>query len=387
MNDLFADEGGLVYLSDRWDAGVWLVEPLAGWRPGLEWPRSRKGGGSEPMPKRPVTVRDVAARAQVDPSTVSRVLAGKPARSETRQRVLQAAAELGYSPNAIARSLRLRHAFSVGVLVPDITNPFFAEVIDGAQAEAEQHGYFLLLMNTREDMETAQAYLRVLEESRVDGLMLATALTQDRLIEELRRKQVPFVLVNRRTEEEGDHYVIVDGQKGAYMAVEHLVRLGHRRIAHISGPLYTNTALDRLQGYRLALREFGLDFAEEYVAEAHFQQASGRRAMERLLQLRPRPTAVFCANDLIALGALSACHEAGLHVPGDVSLVGFNDIELASQISPPLTTVAAWPRRMGAEAARMLIEHIEGGSPSRHHLVLEPRLVVRGSTGPVPAEA
>ena len=331
-----------------------------------------------------VTIIDVARAAGVHPSTVSRVLNGRgelallPA---TRQRVLATASRLGYRPSALARSLRLRRTFTLGMLVPNIDNPLFPPIIKGVEDTAHSRGYNLVLCNTEDSSEREDAYLRVLRERQVDGILIASSFMADSSIAELRRDRFPFVLVNRGGRAADDLAVVVDNQMGVTEAIDHLVALGHVRVGLVAGPQTTMTGQQRLAAAKSAMRRHGirLDTALVSVAEA-FSQEAGYRAARRILFGVQPPTAIFGANDLLALGALRAAHEAGLECPEQLSLVGFNDMPLAEFFGPPLTTVHVPQHEMGVRSASLLISQIEGEPVETKRAVLDAHLVVRGST-------
>ena len=333
------------------------------------------------------SILDVARLAGVHPSTVSRALhrADLPVRAETRRRVLAAVERLEYRPSAIARGLRLQRTHTLGMLVPDITNPFFPPIIRGAEEAARDRGYELVLCNTDDAPERETASLRVLRERQADGLLIATSRMADTTVAALRRERFPFVLVNRGSSVTADPSVEVDNERASEAVIGHLAGLGHRRIGHISGPLSTTTGAERAAGYRAAMKARGLPVDEALLAEADaYAERSGYAAGARLL--RARPSAIFAANDLLVLGALRAAREAKLRVPEDLSLVGVNDIPLVDLIDPPLTTVRVPQREMGRIAADMLIALLESAPISRRHVLLDPTLVVRGSTA-VPSGA
>lgn len=333
-----------------------------------------------------VTIKDVAEKAGVNPSTVSRVINEDPKlsiREETRKRIMDVIRELDYRPNGIARSLRLKHTRTLGMLIPDITNPFFPEVIKGAESAAVERGFSLILCNTNEEEEKEKAYLELLVEKKVDGFLVATASSYDRTVEFLREKGYPFVLVNRRSRDVTGRFVVCDDVEGARMVVEHLIELGHRRIAHIAGLLFTETGLSRLEGYRAALNNREIDFDPVYMIEGGFREQDGYRAAQRLLDLPLRPTAIFAANDLVALGALTAAAESGLRVPEDISIVGYNDIPLAEKVTPPLTTIRVPLYDMGYLAGEILTKIILGEEVPEDQVILKPELVVRRSSGKV----
>ena len=328
------------------------------------------------------TITDVARLAGVHPSTVSRALhrADFPVGAETRRRVLAAVQRLEYRPSAVARGLRLRRTRTLGMLVPDITNPFFPPIIRGAEEAARDRGYELVLCNTDDETEREKASLRVLRERQADGLLIATSRMADATLASVRRERFPFVLVNRGSRVAEDPAVEVNNARAAAEIVAHLVLLGHTRIAHIAGPLGTTTGAERAAGYRDALRDRGLPVDATLIAEAAaYSEDAGYVAARALLDMAP--TAIFAANDLLALGALRAAREKGVRVPLDLSLVGINDIPMVGLIDPPLTTARVPQREMGAIAARILISLLEHEPVRERHVRLEAELVVRRSTG------
>ena len=302
-----------------------------------------------------------------------------PVRPETRRRILAAAARLEYRPSVIARGLRLQRTNTLGMLLPDITNPFFPPIIRGAEEAARERGYELVLCNTDDVPERETASLRVLRERQADGLLIATSRMADTTVATLRRERFPFVLVNRGSRVSADLSVEVDNERAAEAVIKHLASLGHRRIAHIAGPLSTTTGAERAAGYREAMKARGLPMEAALLAEAEaYAEVAGYAAARRLL--RASPTAIFAANDLLVLGALRAAREAGLRVPAEISLVGINDIPLIGLIDPPVTSIRVPQREMGAIAAGMLIAVLENEPIARHHVLLDTTLVVRGST-------
>ncbi|HZP95688.1 MAG TPA: LacI family DNA-binding transcriptional regulator [Candidatus Limnocylindria bacterium] len=336
------------------------------------------------IPRR--TIHDVARLAGVHPSTVSRALyrTDLPLRAETRRRVLAAVERLEYRPSVLARGLRLQRTKTLGMLVPDITNPFFPPIIRGAEEAARARGYELVLCNTDDSPERENASLRLMRERQADGMLIATSRMADATVGAVRRERFPFVLVNRGSRVAADLSVEVDNERAASVVVAHLVSLGHRRIAHIAGPLETTTGAERALGYRASLRAHAIEPDGALVAEAAaYSESAGFEAARRLL--RAAPTAIFAANDLLVLGALRAARDAGLRVPRDLSLVGVNDIPLVGLIDPPITTVRVPQREMGEIAARMLVAVLEGEAVPERHVLLDTELVVRGSTAAPPA--
>jgi LacI family transcriptional regulator len=331
------------------------------------------------------TITDVAAEARVHPSTVSRVLNGHAAstiRPETRQRIVLAADRLGYRPSALARNLRLQRSLTLGMLVPDITNPFFSSIIKGAEDAARERGYNLILCNSEDEPEREATYLHVLRQGLVDGLLIASSQMADGTIEGLREDGFPFVLLNRAAHGKDDLAVVVDNHAAAAEVVTYLAALGHRRIGHIAGPQKTTTGLERRDGYRDAVRRLGLADEPGLVVEAEaFTELGGHRALGEMLGGTARPSAIFAANDLIAIGMLQRLREMGLRVPQDVSIVGFNDIPLAGLLEPALTTVRVPQLQMGIIGTRLLIDRLQGKPITDGRVTLPTELVIRASSG------
>jgi LacI family transcriptional regulator len=329
-------------------------------------------------------IGDVAAEAGVHPSTVSRVLTGDPGaaiRPATRERVMAAAERLDYRPSALARSLRLRRTLTLGMLVPDITNPFFSSIIKGAEDAASDRGYNLILCNTEDEPGREATYLAVLRERHVDGLLIASSQMADDTIAGLREEDFPFVLLNRAAQSTQDLAVVVDNHAAAAGVVEHLAALGHRRIGHIAGPQNTTTGVERLEGYRAAILAHGLPHDRELVVEATaFSEEAGGRAIGMMLGGPSRPTAVFAANDLIAIGMLLQLREMGIQVPRGLSVVGFNDIPMAGLLEPALTTVRVPQLEMGVVGAHLLIDRLEGRAIGDPRRTLSTDLIVRASS-------
>jgi DNA-binding LacI/PurR family transcriptional regulator len=328
------------------------------------------------------TIADVARRSGVSTATVSRVLSGvQPAREATRDRVLAAVRELDYRPSGVARALKRRETRTIGLLITDIGNPFFPQIVRAVEDEAHARGYGVILCNAADDSERELAYLELLLERRVDGLIVASARTTRRHAERLAAVPMPIVLVNSDAPGSALAGITTAHRHGARMATEHLLGLGHRRIAHISAPSAQAARL-RHAGVTDALRAAGLDPASLLLAEGDEHVAGGARAAQLLLAERPQPTAIVCYNDLTAVGALRAVRRAGLRVPEDVSLTGFDDIELAAWTDPPLTTVRQPTDALARWAVSRLADVLPGGRPAPERVTLEPTLEVRGSSGP-----
>ena len=326
------------------------------------------------------TIKDVAELVGVHHSTVSRVINNDSRISDKpKEKVILIINKLGYTPNAIARGLKTKRTYTLGILIPDITNPFFAEIARGMEDAANKNHFNVILCNTDDKLKKERTYLQILKGKRVDGLILGTAHIKDQSILELERKKFPYILVSRNIEGLDKNCIIVDDVEGGMMATEYLIKLGHRRIAHITGPLKTRSALNRLEGYRLALKKHKIEYRVEWVGEGDFKIKGGYQVMKRFLKLTEPPSAIFAANDLLALGAMQAIQKKNFHVPEDFSVVGFNDIELASFVYPALTTIRQPMLEMGALAVNMLLKIIEDGEFNQRKIVLKPKLIIRES--------
>lgn len=335
-----------------------------------------------------VTMHDVARRAGVSVTSVSHVINNtRPVSDELRQRVLAAMEELGYQPNQLARSLRRGQSHTLGIIIPDNVNPFFAEVARGIEDFSFQNGYSLILCNSDSDLQKELHYAGVLVEKQVDGIVFVAAGHSMEQVVGLQRRQVPVVVVDRELQGVAADTVLADNQRGGWLATRHLLDLGHRRIGCITGPSDLTPSADRVAGYRQALAEAGLPVAEELVVRGDFHYEGGYRAAQQLLSLPDPPTALFACNDLMAVGAIRGAADLGRSVPADLSVVGFDDISLASYTNPPLTTVAQPMYEIGALAARLLTERIGGLQIAPRRYVLNVRLVVRRSTAAPPAPA
>jgi LacI family transcriptional regulator len=269
----------------------------------------------------------------------------------------------------------------LGVILPDIGSPFYSEVIHGVEQEANAQGYYLVLCTTCGKPSREEMHLRLLWEHRVDGLLLVTPRGNEPLIQEIRKHGFPVVVVDRDMSPQDDVVeVIVDNFHGAIQAMEHLIHCGYRRIGFINGLPDIQASQERLRGYRIALQEHGLPFSSRWIVHSDFTERGGYVAMKNLLSISPHLDAVFVANDWMAVGALWAIREAGLRVPDDMGVVGFDDVPLAAQTDPPLTTVRQPMRAMGALGVKLLVQLIQGEKVTPTKFMLQTELVVRGST-------
>ena len=330
-----------------------------------------------------VTIKDIAREVGVSPSTVSRALSDSPLISEkTKQNVKEVAQRLGYERNELARGLVKGSSGAVGLVVADITNPFFSDIAQGVGEVAHRFGYGVMLCDTAGKANRESDYIRLLRRKRVDGLILTSATINDPYLKDLAKTRTPFILVSRLCRSVDAPYVVVDDRVGARLAVEHLINLGHQYIGFIGGPANVQSSRDRMATYREVLQEHGLAEKEEWMGFSDFTQAAGRKAGRQMLSLPERPSAIFAANDMIALGVLEVAEEMGFLIPDDLSLVGYNDISYASLPRVQLTTVAQPTQEMGQIASEWLLSTIEEHKRHPLHCVLNPHLVVRRSTAP-----
>ncbi len=333
-----------------------------------------------------VTIRDVARLAEVHPGTVSRAL-NEETRSlvnrDTAERVLRAVEQLGYRPNPIARGLKTSRSYTVGVLIPDLTNPLFPPIMRGIEDRLAEAGYTVLVVNTDSDPARERNQMEVMRDRQVDGFIAATARLDVELLEEVAAGGAPMVLVNRSFEDGSLPAVTVDDRKGIGLAVDHVVDLGHTKVGHVAGPQNVSTGHRRNLGFHQALRARSLPAPRGHTRFAtRFTESEGTRACGSLLDRQPQLTAIVAANDRLAIGCYDALAARGLSCPGDVSVTGFNDMPFVGRLAPPLTSVRVPQREIGIRAADLLLRRLGGGELENGEILLEPELIVRGSTAP-----
>jgi len=329
-----------------------------------------------------VTIRTVADEAGVSPATVSRVFNDTaPVDPSTRERILEAADRLGYVPNATARNLSLNRTHTFGVLLPFLTGEYFPEVIRGLNQAAREHDRLLMLSSSHHSSKDLRRALGSMN-GRVDGFVLMLPQLAPAAYEQHLPDDVPAVLLNS-TPEGHDHSVLsIDNREGARLATRHLIEQGHERIGIITGDAANCEARERLAGYRSALDAAGLPQCEQWVVEGDFTRSSGKGGARTLMEATPPPTAIFGSNDYMAMGAVRALEETGYAVPGDVAVVGFDDLPSAQHFAPALTTIDARMVDLGTGAVSLLMEMIDGETTARYVRRLEPRLRTRASSGP-----
>lgn len=326
------------------------------------------------------TILDIAREVGVSAMTVSRALRDRPeVHPRTRARIIGAAQQMGYRPNRWARSLVNRRSWIIGIVIPDISHGYFAEITGGIEPITEAAGYDLLLCHSRRDAARERQEINMLLESRVDGLIVASEQEKPEHFRQLLRQKTPFVLIDRIFTGLRAPSVRVDDALAGRMATEYLIRLGHRRIAYLRGPRVSTSEL-RFEGYRQALRQRRLPLSQELISSGAYDIATGDEAMRKLLRARPRPTAVFAANDPMAFGAIMACKAAGLSVPGDISIIGAGNVEGDDHPNPFLTTMD-WPRHeFGGAAAKLLLRQMSDPGQAPKNVIYKPKLLVRQTT-------
>ncbi|MGH7643170.1 MAG: LacI family DNA-binding transcriptional regulator [Candidatus Dormibacteria bacterium] len=338
------------------------------------------------MPNSRVTLRDVARTAGVHPGTASRALNSERrhlVKVETAERVLQVAEQLQFRPDPAARSLKTRRSYTVGVLIPDLNNPLFPPIVRGIEDTLTLHGFVVLMGNTDNDEERERRVFEGMRSRHVDGFIVATARQRHPLLDQAAAEELPVVLVNRVLEDSSLPSASVDDRLGARLAVAHLVKLGHRRIAHIAGPQDLSTGRGRLSGFESGMAAARLVVEPRLLAFARgFSRSEGQRCLAEVLRSGERFTAVLAGNDLLALGCYAALDDANLSCPEDISVVGFNDMPFIDQLRPPLTSVRIPHYQIGAAAARLMLARIANPRGAVDSQLLPPELALRGSTAP-----
>jgi LacI family transcriptional regulator len=327
------------------------------------------------------TIKDIAKEAGVAPSVVSRALNNKYGVKESTKELIQKIAQrMDYHPNAAARSLVTRKTDTIGIMMADLSEPYYSQIIKGMEYMANLEGYTLLFSNSYESVEHNRVMQKMVLAGRVDGLVIVGSNIQEKhfpLI--LLEQKIPFTLLERNLSDPRLNCIWLDNIRGAYLAVKYLVEKGHRKIAHITGNINYQVSLDRIEGYQNALQEFGIAYSEELMVPGNFISRGGYEAMKGLLGRRPRCTAVFAASDAMAYGALQAIFEAGLKVPDDIAMVGFDDLEFSGFTSPPLTTIRQPRYEMGQKSLELLVEILRGDEENGQKIRLDPELVIRKS--------
>jgi len=330
-----------------------------------------------------LTLRDIAKKAGVSITTVSRALNNKPdVSSKTKDKILSIVKKSGYTPNLLAKSLRCQKSKTIGVVLADISNPFFAAIAKGIEDTAHKRGYSIILVNTDEEYEKEKEALRVLVEKRVDGFLITPVQKEYKDILRIKERRIPLVLLARHFDAIETNSVVNDDELGGFLATEYLIQKGHKRILYISGPLYNSSALERLNGYKRALKEHQIQFEEKLVRGYTAKMGKVYTLMKEIVKEKLNFTAIFTFSDFLALGVMKAIREEKLKIPDDVAVVGYDDIEFASFLETPLTTVHMRKYRLGMEGTNILIDEIEGKKVGEkpNTLTIKPELIVRKST-------
>jgi LacI family transcriptional regulator len=329
-----------------------------------------------------VTINDVAKRSGVSATTVSHALnETRHVSAEAKRRVLETVKELNYQPNSVARSLRKKESQSFGLILPDSANQYFAEIQVGVEKAAYEKGYSVILCNTEGDLEKEKLYVKVLRNKQVDGILFISVGNQTETLKSLQESKIPIVLVDRDLPDLDIDSVIADNYQGGYLATKHLILLGHKRIGCITGPTGILASGRRIAGYKKALEESGIAFDMELIKSGDFHAASGKTAALQLLNQPQRPSAIFAFNDLMAMGAIQAAIACNRSIPRDISVIGFDDIELSSYLQPPLTTIRQPKQEMGRMAVEMLLNRIENHDLPAIKVVLPISIINRESCG------
>lgn len=332
---------------------------------------------------RPATIKDVAAHAGVSVATVSAVInSNKYVSPDLIQRVHESITALGYERNSLAQGLKKQTSHTIGLIISDITNPFFTSVVRGVEDVANARGYSLILGNTDEDLQKEMSYMRLLDSKRADGLIVAVTLGNHAYLRSWPTQRLPLVSIDRLPSELSIDAVLVDNVAGARQAVEHLITLGHERIGIVTGLSGITTTEERLTGYQQALEAHGIPLDPALIAEGDSRIDGGERgALQLLTEEVVRPTALFMTNGLMVIGALQAINRVGLRCPEDIALVGFDDFEWAAVMHPRLTTVCQPTYEIGQKAAELLFERLEKRDTAPQVIRLQPRLIIRESSG------
>jgi LacI family transcriptional regulator len=327
------------------------------------------------------TIEDVAKLAGFSIATVSRVINKQEGVTKTtKTRIVSAIEELRYIPNAVARSMVKKKTNTIGIIIPDVNNPFFPVVVSEIEQRAREEGYFTMLCNTNESAETEKELLQIFMERSIDGLIITTAEEEGYQLQAAIDAKIPIVAVDRAVKKYEVDTVLIANRDGAYQAIRHLILQGHRKIAIICGPQNTTPGFERLVGYKKAMEDFDIPIVEPYILQGDFKEQSGFEMTKILHSMPERPTAIFTSNNLMTLGCLKALVEIDWKLGEDVSLVAFDDLDIATFVNPPLTLVSRPMRKLGEIAFEILLERMKGNvdGPKRHYM-LSPELQIRQS--------
>lgn len=331
-----------------------------------------------------VRLKDIAEHLNISVSTVSRVVNNKDrVDQETRKKVLKALEDFQYQPNEIARSLKSKTSKAIGTIVPDISNTFFSDVIKGVESIARQHGYYIILCNSNEDKDIEEEYTSFLLQKQISGLVIATSGGNAEFYKQYKRAGIPVVFIDNFPKIEANYdYVVIDNMKASYELTNHLIKLGHHKIALINGSLGESTAKERLKGWEKALIDYNIPVREKWIGSGSFKQESGYRIMQGFLKQAEIPTAVFAANNFLAYGAMHAILEAGLKIPDDIAVVCFDAVDFTGLVKPQITSIIQPAEEIGRIAGEIIMGKIQNKNARLYEkVVLEPQLVIKESCG------
>lgn len=330
-----------------------------------------------------VTMEDIAKRVDVSINTVSRALNDKPdINDQTKEEILRIADELNYQPNRFAQGLRSSKTSTLGVIVADIMNPFFSALLKGVEKAAREEGYSIIVQDTDEKYENEQSAIQTTLSEQVDGLLITPVQTNQGTIIDLKGSELPFVLLGRHFEDLDTHYVVTDDVQGEKAATEHLIERGHERIAIVNGPTHISSSRERLRGFRRAMSEHDIATSDFAILEGNVTMEDGFETGKKLIASSPRPTAVLCYSDFVAMGVIKAARDAGLKIPEEMAVVGYDDVFFSTCLEVPLTTVRIPKKKLGRRAFYALKELIDGGdgNPDYHEEKIDTELLIRQST-------
>lgn len=327
------------------------------------------------------TIYDVAKEAGVSIATISNAINGKGKVSKKRrEQILKIIEQLNYQPSVIASALMGKKTFTLGLLIPDISNPFFAEIARAIEDQAHHSGYSVIICSTDNKDERVERYISLLEQKSVDGIIIGTGIENLDILLRLQTRSVPFVMIARETAALAVDTVVADDYIGGILAAQHLTELGHRQLAILCENLKVSSSRERIRGFKQGLMEMNIPFDDNNIVTCEYLVEEGRRGAYELLHRPEKPTAIFCCNDLLAIGAMQVAKQIGIKVPDDLSIVGFDDTILAGVTDPPLTTIAQPIERMGKQAFNLLIDNLMNSESVKQRIVLRPELIIRHST-------
>lgn len=333
------------------------------------------------------TIYDVAKEAGVSIATVSNAINGKGNVSKKRrEQILKIMEQMNYQPNVNASALMGKKTYTLGLLIPDISNPFFSEIARAIEDQAHQLGYSVIMCSTDNKDERVERYIGLLEQKNVDGILIGTGVDNLDILTNLQAKNIPIVMISRETSALEVDTVVVDDFVGGLMAAQHLAEMGHRQMAILSEQLKVSSARERIRGFKQGLQDLQIPFDDHNIAICDYMIQEGRRAAGELLAREDRPTALFCCNDVLAIGALQEARSIGIKVPEELSIVGFDDTILAAVVDPPLTTIAQPIASMAKQAFQLLISHLDESEAVKKRIVLRPEINIRQSTAKAKTE-